>query len=84
MTEPVSIHLLDYWLQHHPEAHRVKWVVPFINTKTSLVVRIEAHPYDVDVKESFKGNLLELLSYKIANNQQGSPILNYQSQRLLG
>ena len=83
MVAPVSLTQFQSWLEL-PEARTVKWVVPFINPHTSMVVRIEAHPYDVDVKEAGKGDLLELLSYKIANNQQGSPILNYSALRLLG
>ena len=83
MADPVTITQLQSWLKL-PEARRVKWVVPFINPRTSMIVRIEALPYDVDVKEAWEGDLLELLSYKITNDQQGSPILNYSALRLLG
>ena len=83
MTEPVSIQQVDDWVKHRPEAKSIKWVVPFIDTHAVKVVRIEAPPYTADVDEAFEGDLLELLSYKITNDKQGSPKLNYRTQRLL-
>jgi hypothetical protein len=83
MTDPVTLAQFLSWLEL-PEARAVKWVVPFINPHTSMVVRIEALPYHADVKEAGEGDLLELLSYKINKNKQGSALLNFRCTSLLG